>query len=266
MKASDGARGKHSSGARNEESSFGGGKFDGEKKKNKLDNPTKNSKGPSMAQIADMVKKDPLEAEDLKLNNQELESLPDLSSCASLKKLDVSGNKLTTLDFMAGCRGLTWLNIKENQIEDLGPTSRQFKMQVLNIGSNSEFFPCPPARHASRGLVKISCACCCLLLWPCHTCTQSSFIIERRCLLSGSYKEDVGHESPDCQQQQNSGNQRVGRPIKHQHAHPFTQPHKRNRWNCYAEESGEAVAGTLPNQSHSRLTCAPSSRRAALER
>ncbi len=145
MKASDGAKGKHSSGAfKDEESSFGGGKFDAEKKKNKADNQNKNSKGPSMAQIADMVKKDPLEAEDLKFNNQQLESLPDLSSCASLKKLDVSGNKLSTLDFMAGCRGLTWLNIKENQIEDLGPTSRQFKMQVMNIGSNSEFFPAQP--------------------------------------------------------------------------------------------------------------------------
>ena len=103
------------------------------------DNPKPaGTKRPSMAQLAEMVGKDPLEAEELKLCNQQLCALPDLSSSKSLKKVDISGNSLATLDAIAGCREITWLNAKENQIEDLGPISRQFKMQVLNIGSNRE--------------------------------------------------------------------------------------------------------------------------------
>ncbi len=98
------------------------------------------TRGPSMAQIADMVGKDPMEAEELKLANKQLSTLPDLAACASLKKLDISGNNLPSLDAIGGCKGLTWLNVKENQIQELTPMARNWKMQVLNIGSNGRHF------------------------------------------------------------------------------------------------------------------------------
>lgn len=53
--------------------------------------------------------------------HRDLETLPDLSVCTNLKRLDIGGNKLTAIESIRGCHGLAWLSIKNNNVSDLQP-------------------------------------------------------------------------------------------------------------------------------------------------
>lgn len=95
----------------------------------------------TLAQLAQVMGCDPLETEDLKLANKKLGTLPDLYPCKQLKKVDIGGNELATLEGLSGLRELVWLSIKDNRVEELDPLLRHVNMQILNIGVNRESRP-----------------------------------------------------------------------------------------------------------------------------
>jgi Leucine-rich repeat (LRR) protein len=85
-----------------------------------------------MAAIAERAHGDPLEAEFLNLSKMNLSELPDLSSCERLKRLDLSCNSLSSAEGISGCRGITWLSLKDNQVGTL-PMMRDIVDRVLSL-------------------------------------------------------------------------------------------------------------------------------------
>ena len=90
----------------------------------------------SMALLSEFVDGDPLSATEMKISGRELETLPDLSVCTSLARLDISSNKFQSLEFLSNCRDIKWLSIKDNQVQDISPLRRLWHLQLLNIGGN----------------------------------------------------------------------------------------------------------------------------------
>jgi hypothetical protein len=95
-----------------------------------------NKQSTSMALLSEFVEGDPLTATEMKVSGRELDSLPDLSVCSALKRLDLSSNKFQSIDFLGNCRDITWLSIKDNQVQDITPLKRMWHLQMLNIGNN----------------------------------------------------------------------------------------------------------------------------------
>ena len=99
----------------------------------------KRDDGVSFAKLAEIVGRDPLELSELKLAGKGLKEIPDLFPCKQLRKVDIAGNGLESLDCVSGLREMTWLSAKDNHVEDINPLLKLFKIQILNLGSNSEF-------------------------------------------------------------------------------------------------------------------------------
>ena len=53
------------------------------------------------------------------LSNTGIETLPSLSGFPSLRHLDLSQNSLTSVDALRDAKGLTWLSIADNQLDDM---------------------------------------------------------------------------------------------------------------------------------------------------
>ncbi|KAJ3330540.1 hypothetical protein HDU76_005442 [Blyttiomyces sp. JEL0837] len=68
-----------------------------------------------------------------------IRSIDDISPAISLRKLDLSNNRLSNPDSLAGladCRSLTWLNLSGNQLESLEGLQGLRALNVLNLSHN----------------------------------------------------------------------------------------------------------------------------------
>jgi hypothetical protein len=60
--------------------------------------------GVSFARLAELVGGDPLELEHLKLAGKGLGEIPDLFPCKRLRRVDIAGNELDSLECVSGLR------------------------------------------------------------------------------------------------------------------------------------------------------------------
>ena len=56
-----------------------------------------------------------------------------LPALPQLTRLDLSGNRLSSVDGLAACAGLKWLNLASNQISSLGPLASLSSLQVQHL-------------------------------------------------------------------------------------------------------------------------------------
>ncbi|KAF3439439.1 hypothetical protein FNV43_RR17717 [Rhamnella rubrinervis] len=86
--------------------------------------------------LKDSKSRDPNAVLLLKLNHRAVSDVSCLSDFKKLEKLDLTFNKLTSLEGLQSCINLKWLSVGNNKLESLKGIESFTKLTVLNAGNN----------------------------------------------------------------------------------------------------------------------------------